>query len=318
MTEILNNRANHLIDPALHIWGWEIAAYLFLGGIAAGVLVLGTLLGRRLKGGDAPRWVRWLPFAVPVLLSVGMLFLLLDLEVKQHAYRFYLAFKPTSPMSWGAWILIVVYPASILLGLGWLSDREAERLLSWRALRLTGLTRLGGWLRAWAQPRLASIATLNVVLGIALGIYTGVLLGTLQARPLWSSAVLGPLFLASGLSTGAAFLMLFPVGRTAGRILRRWDVWAILAEITLLGLFFLDRGTSDASGMAHIGRFLGGDLTATFWAFVVVAGLLVPLTLEWFERHRHLKPSIAAPLLVLTGGLALRWILVFAGQAAVA
>ena len=317
MTEVVNNRANHLIDPAIHIWGWEIAGYLFLGGVAAGVMVLGTLLGRRLRDGDAPRWVRWLPFAVPILLSIGMLFLLLDLEVKRHAYRFYLAFKPTSPMSWGAWILLLVYPASVLLGLAWLSDRETNRLAGWRPLRVVGVGNLIRRVRAWAQARLTAISTLNVVLGIALGLYTGVLLGTLQARPLWGSTLLGPLFLASGLSTGAAFLMLFPVGKEAGSILRRWDVWAILAELTLLGLFFLDRGTSDVAGMAHIGRFLGGDLTATFWTVVVAAGLLVPLSLEWLERRRHLKPSLAAPLLVLVGGVALRWMLVFAGQAAV-
>ncbi len=46
----------------------------------------------------------------------------------------------------------------------------------------------------------------NVILGVMLGVYTGILLSALGARPLWSSALLGPLFLFSGLSTGAATL----------------------------------------------------------------------------------------------------------------
>jgi protein NrfD len=44
------------------------------------------------------------------------------------------------------------------------------------------------------------------VLGVALGIYTGILLNTMVARPLWNSAILGPLFLVSGLSAGAAVM----------------------------------------------------------------------------------------------------------------
>ena len=42
----------------------------------------------------------------------------------------------------------------------------------------------------------------------ALGIYTGILLNTMVARPLWNSAILGPLFLFSGLSAGAAMVHL--------------------------------------------------------------------------------------------------------------
>jgi len=47
----------------------------------------------------------------------------------------------------------------------------------------------------------------------------------------------------------------------------------------------------------------------------VVAGLGVPSLLEVFERRLRLRPTLVAPALVLLGGLALRWILVVAGQA---
>ena len=55
-----------------------------------------------------------------------MLALFLDLEFKKHVYRFYLAFLPSSPMSWGSWILILVYPAALLLGLGSLDRGPVE------------------------------------------------------------------------------------------------------------------------------------------------------------------------------------------------
>ena len=50
MQEITSTRSNPLIDPDLHIWHGEVAAYLFLGGVVAGVMVLmglWLLLGRR-------------------------------------------------------------------------------------------------------------------------------------------------------------------------------------------------------------------------------------------------------------------------------
>ena len=40
MNEITSTRTNHLIDPSLHIWGWEIPVYLFLGGMVAGIMLI--------------------------------------------------------------------------------------------------------------------------------------------------------------------------------------------------------------------------------------------------------------------------------------
>jgi protein NrfD len=315
--EIVIGRHNELVDPHLEIWGWEVAAYLFLGGVVAGLMVLGTLLAGRRSEEPAGRPLRWLPFLAPVLLSAGMLCLLLDLENKAQAYRFYLSFEPTSPMSWGAWILVLIYPVTVGLGLAGLSDGEAAWLRRWGALRVTGLGALLVWARGRALGAVAPLRRATIGLGIALGLYTGILLGTLQARALWSSTMLAPLFLVSGLSTGAALLMLLPLGESRRHVLSRWDVWAISAELALLALFFLDRFHAGQTGAAQIARFLGGDLTAVFWSFVVLAGLLMPLSFGWLEARRGLRPSLAAPLLVLMGGMLLRWILVSAGQATV-
>ena len=37
---LVTARSNALIDPGLHIWTWEVAMYLFLGGLTAGVMIL--------------------------------------------------------------------------------------------------------------------------------------------------------------------------------------------------------------------------------------------------------------------------------------
>ncbi len=313
MTELELNRASNLIDPHLSIWGWEIPVYLFLGGLTAGVMILGALLGLRVPAGERSRAARWLPFAAPLLISLGMLALFLDLGFKAHVYRFYLAFRPSSPMSWGAWILIAVYPASILLGLIGLDEAELARVSSWAPLRpLGGLLR---WARGLGLRHERGLRVTNVALGVGLGAYTGILLGTLGARAAWSSSLLGPLFLVSGVSTGAALMMLFKVSHGEHALLRRWDLAAIGVELGLLGLFFLGLLTGGAAGQGAAQLFLGGRFTAAFWALVVIAGLVVPLLLELFEGRLRLHPTRLAPALLLLGGLSLRWILVLAGQA---
>ncbi len=315
MNEFERYRNNLAVDPQLHVWGWEIPVYLFLGGIAAGVMILATASALRAQEEPLSKWSRWLPFAAPVLISLGMGALFLDLAFKAHVYRFYLTLQPLSPMSWGSWILIAIYPSTVLLGLGLLTKSDVEWIAGRQGI---GRLRLHGAVSAlcgWAAARRRALAWANVVLGVGLGAYTGLLLGTLAARPAWNSILLAPLFLASGLSTGAAFMMLLPLRETEHERLRRWDVVAIGAELLLLGLFLLSLGVSGgAPGAAAMDLFTGGEFTAAFWSLVVGAGLLVPLALELLESRRGLRPTIMAPALILVGGLSLRWIIVLAGQ----
>jgi formate-dependent nitrite reductase membrane component NrfD len=291
------------------VWGWEVPVYLFLGGLAAGVMILTSLLLAR--EGERSRAARWLPLAVPVLVTLGMGALFLDLEKKIHVFRFYLALRWTSPMSWGAWILVLVYPISILAGLASLSGPDADALF----LRLGGLGPALARARGFARSRLGAVRAVNAAAGVALGVYTGVLLSTLGARALWGSALLGPLFLVSGLSTGAAFLMLFRLAPDERRLLARWDLLAIGVELALVLLFLAGLATGGASSRAAADLLLGGRYAAEFWTFVVVAGLALPALLAVLEHRLHLRATLAAPALVLLGGISLRVILVAAGQA---
>jgi protein NrfD len=310
MTEIDVARYSNQIDPQLHVWGWEIPVYLFLGGMAAGTMILSALLSMR-KGERSPA-ARWLAFAAPVLISVGMGALFLDLAHKLFVWRFYLALRWTSPMSWGAWILVVAYPVTLLFGLANLSDDQFEGLMA--KCRVAAVGRQLRRTRALVLGRERRLAWWNLGTGVALGVYTGILLSTLGARALWNSALLGPLFLVSGLSTGAAFLMLFRVTDDERHFLVRWDVLAIGIEFALILLFLVGLTSSDAAGRDAAALLLGGPFTAQFWTLVVIGGLLVPALLETLESRLHYRVTAMAPLLVLAGGFALRWIFVAAGQ----
>ncbi len=277
MTELDVFRHNPMLDPALHIWGWQIAIYLFLGGLAAGVMMIAGL-----QKAPASRAARLFIFIAPLALSLGMGALFLDLGYKLHVFRFYTALRVTSPMSWGSWILLLIYPATMLYGL---NPNEQLRKI-------------------------------NLALGVVLGAYTGVLLATLNARAVWNSLFLAPLFLASGFSAAAALAMLLPVTEEEREQFRRWDVIAIAVEAAVLGFFFLDLVSAGGGrGRAAVAMFFGGAYTAVFWSLVVIAGMAVPLLIESIESRRRIH-VVLAPALVLLGGLSLRWILVLAGQSA--
>jgi formate-dependent nitrite reductase membrane component NrfD len=289
---------------------------LFLGGLVAGLMFFSAIMARRWGLEQRSRWSRWLPFAGPAILSIGMLVLLLDLEYKFHAWRFYAAFKPASPMSWGSWILLLIYPATITMGLAGLTESELRTVSNWRVferLRMDGLLQT---LHGIAQRKLSIIIWANLLLGISLGAYTGILLGSVGARAAWNTAVLGPLFLVSGISTGAALMMLFPLNRDEHALLQRWDIGAILVELMILLLFFVTLLTNGGEpGREAAMLMLGGPYTAVFWGVVVIAGLIAPLILELLEIGLHRPRVWITPALILVAGMALRWIIVFAGQA---
>ncbi|HET9821471.1 MAG TPA: NrfD/PsrC family molybdoenzyme membrane anchor subunit [Burkholderiaceae bacterium] len=339
MLELTTTRHNPFIDPQLHVWGWEIPVYLFLGGLVAGLMVLGGLALWRAARGDDPRSYFSLqaPLLGFVLINLGMGALFLDLAHKLYVWRVYLTFQPGSPMSWGSWVLILVYGALLLSALvrlpeawPWAGER-VPRLRQWSDALL-------------ARPQLLrAIAWANIVLGVGLGIYTGILLNTMVARPLWNSAILGPLFLVSGLSAGAAMLHLAsvlrgdrpaargmvggawsaivqPVGgawpaRAAAGGLVRADQAFIVVELLLIGLLLANLATSSASHAAAMGLLMGGAYGALFWGVVVGLGLLVPLALQALELGHRIPHTVLPALLVLVGGYALRWVMVNAGQA---
>ncbi len=266
---------------AAEFWGWEIAAYLFLGGLVAGLMVLGGWFRRREP--VPPRSVTfWAPALAPVLLAIGMLALFLDLERKLHAFRFYLTVQITSPMSWGAWILLLVFPVAGLSVLPYFGRR---------------------------------LATANIVLGTALGIYTGILLGAFGARPLWNTPLLGPLFLVSGVSSAAALLMLLEKSHEWRERLAAIDSKLIAVEAALLVLMLIGLATGGAAQKAAAGLVLGGAFTGAFWVAVVLIGLALPVFMEYLHRSGRAQATAFAPVFVLAGGVALRAVILFAGQA---
>jgi formate-dependent nitrite reductase membrane component NrfD len=309
MTELTSTRANPMIDPQMHVWGWEIPVYLFLGGMVAGMMIISGyfLFSGRYRNTRCACYL--LPGLAIALLSVGMLALFLDLEHKPYFWRLYTTFKIASPMSWGSWILLLVYPAlaaNLLL--------RVPPLLRPILDRLPAVARLSE--EMGRRPKLiTAVGALNMLFGGLLGVYTGILLSALGARPLWNSALLGPLFLVSGISAAAAFGHMVAPEPKERELLAKADNGFLVAELVLLGLFLIGLVSSTRVHMEAARLFLGGPYTAVFWVFVVGFGVAVPLFIQLLAVNHRIRHTPVAPLLVLAGGLALRFVIVSAGQA---
>ena len=305
MLELTTTRANPMIDPSLQVWGWEIPVYLFLGGLVAGMMILsGHLMvtGRWRSGRSA---CHVLPRLSLGLLSLGMLALFLDLEHKLFVWRLYTTFEPRSPMSWGAWILLLVYPA--------LAANMMLRPPSALCRLAPGVVR---WSGRWRErPRvLRWIGSLNIVWGGMLGIYTGVLLSALGARPLWNSALLGPLFLVSGLSAAAALVHMIAEDVEERELFARADNRFLATELVLIALFLVGLSSSTEAHARAANLIFGGPFGAVFWVGVVGLGIVIPLFVQTLAVSHRVRHTPVAPLLVLAGGVLLRFVIVNAGQ----
>jgi protein NrfD len=339
MFEISTSRHNPLIDPLLAVWSWEIPVYLFFGGIVAGMMVLaGVAMLRTLRGDDTRSFFSvQTPLLGFVLINLGMGALLLDLSHKLYVWRVFTTFQVTSPMSWGSWVLILVYAVLLASSLYRLPESWP-----WLAARVAPVQRAADALAA--RPHLVRfLAWANVGLGVGLGIYTGILLNTMVARPLWNSAILGPLFLVSGLSAGAATIHLatrwlprgaMRPGMIGGALAALWqplgpaapdpraadglirlDLAFLGIELILLALLLINLATSSASHVAAGTLLLSGSYALAFWGVVVGLGIFLPLALQGLELTHRIPHTALPALLVLAGGFALRWVMVNAGQA---
>lgn len=159
------------------------------------------------------------------------------------------------------------------------------------------------------------MAWIMIFMAIILGIYTGILLSAFNARPLWNTSILGPLFLVSGLSAGAASIMWLSKDSAERKLFSRIDLMLIGIELFLIVHMFMGFMASTQVQIDAAQMFMGGEFTLTFWVFVVFMGLVLPGIIEFLELKGFHIPVIIPAFLILFGGAMLRIIIVEAGQA---
>lgn len=305
---IISGRMIPHVDPHLELWHWPISLYLFLGGLSAGILFFAALFTVLGKEEQYPGAVKRAPIIVPFALGIGLMALMYDLTHIAYVWNLYATIRLESPMSWGAWVLMLVTPISALWVLGHFKSYFPH--WNWKE----GMIKKLGALVDWAKKNRVTMAWILIPSTILLGIYTGILLSAFNARPLWNTSILGPLFLISGLSTGAAAIIWFSKSHAERRIFSQIDLGLIVFELFFIAHMMMSfySGPEVQNQAAEV--LMNGAFTVPFFGFVVILGLAVPAILEILEL-KGLKIPVAIPvLLVLIGGIVFRFVMIDAGQ----
>jgi formate-dependent nitrite reductase membrane component NrfD len=294
-----------------HVPHWEwfyIAMYFYIGGVSAGAYFIGSLV--ELFGGERHSEISRLAYYIAFpLICVTPVLLIADLGRPERFWHLFFYTKSgipyinlQSPLSVGSWALMVFAGFSLL---SFLDNLVAE-----------GRLKSAPFANLYSRIPRKLYAVIGSAAGIFVAGYTGVILN-ITARPLWAATdpLLGPLFIASGASTGAAAIVLVMVREkiatgNAFERLQSFDRLAMIFELALIVLMIIIAGRYAAPLFLSWYGFL-------FWGGTVLLGILAPLSLHRYGRLPGVvvsNPILLSAVLVLIGGALLRIALVQAGQ----
>ncbi|CAA7602472.1 Polysulphide reductase, NrfD [Acididesulfobacillus acetoxydans] len=291
------------------IWGWLIAVYLFLAGIAGGAFLTASLTDLFKKNGQA-RVIRSGAFLAPVAIIVGLGLLVFDLGRPLSFWKLIFNVNFGSVMSIGVFIISIFTVLSLLYAyLVWTSVKVGSKVQVrvGRAANETAATKAAGTVGGRGI-----VAFLGALFALGTATYTGFLLSAVSTNVFWSTHLPGIagvpflpfLFLVSALSTGLAATLLGAGTCDDLTVYKKIDIVLIVIEILLVAVLY-------ASVRAV---FFSGNLAALFWLGVVMIGLILPLLLSLYGVSRHKNLVLPSCSLVVIGGLALRCFVVYAGQ----
>lgn len=297
------------------LWGWQVALYLFLGGLGGGVFVVSSAIS--LTGRKRYRRLCRAGYWVALLCVVGgLLCLLFEIIYPYRALCLTQSFvNKTSWMARGAWIAVVAVGA--FLGQGLLSLPFVRRYAK--------------------NTTIYSVVCLVVkgagcVVGLGLCLYTGVLLMHATGVPFWDTPLLPVLFLVSAFSAAMNALVLIAVVLGANRRVSRRRSRRLVGAMTLLSalegvvlvvylktMATVEGGMVDpaATAAAYSAQLLLRETYALpFWGCVVVGGLIIPLglslaSIRFSKRGAWICLSLGAALSIL-GDCILRFLVLYA------
>lgn len=283
-------------------WKWEIVLYFFLGGLAGGSYLIAALAHLFGSEEDAAliRAGRYLSL---IGIALSPIFLIKDLGRPERFLHMLRILKFRSVMSLGSWGITIF---GTLCGFTAAHQTAQDGLLNW----FPPVARL-----MKALP-VKVIEVPGSFFGLFVGAYTGVLLSS-TAVPVWARArhILGPLFLSSGLSTALASLsLLLSLGRSNQDTLERLERAELATMTAELGLI-----SALPSVLGPLAKPLfKGKVGLLFTAGSIGGGLVLPLLTQLGWKLSRKAPSrtvtVGTSLLVLIGGMILRYIWVAAGR----
>ncbi|MCL4515814.1 MAG: polysulfide reductase NrfD [Firmicutes bacterium] len=299
-------------------WGIVTASYLFVAALAAGTYLAVVLLNRAQKAeyGSVTRTGAVTAAVLGLLIPV-----LLVSELHQPLRFITVLFRlnPTSPMSWGAWIMTLFVIAAVLYA-GLILKKDFQ---SARKVELPG-----------------------AVLAVLIPLYTGLELSFAQTNPLWQSGMLPVFFLLATALGGVAVAVIVmklsagttlatPEGaKTAGKevsatsegvaggiMFSLGKLLSLLVVVNFLLIFImlLTLSNATAEGAIIAGNILAGmPLGLLFWLGEMAVGIILPLFFLWYPRTaKTISGPFWASGCVLVGLYVQRIVEVIGGQSAI-
>lgn len=293
-------------------WGWELATYLFLGGLGGGMLTFAMVLDLIVYPGAATSSILvWGVFIALIVLAVGTGLLIFELGQPKVFYRAFVT--RTAVIKWGAVLLSIAMIFAVLFILWEITWFSMLPFIPYEGLANFFLI-------------IAGIA------GFLVMVYTGTMIASLKGRPFWATPALPVLFTVSALSTGAALLSLcvgafplpmewlqVPFNTIEGaeliegmkHFLHMADAILIVLELLVLLLYvMLQFCASNKYAKAIADRWVRGSWAFTFWGLMVTCGLVLPLIFNVFGGMSPVG-AIVSPVMALLGGWLLRFMILW-------
>lgn len=301
-------------------WGWIIAGYLFLGGMAGASVPVAYYFWYR----DGNKLVNYSGGIVAFLaMLVGVVLLVMDLGSPGNV----MALATSPRLNLGSWMTIGTYIITLYM-------------VATLAYTLQFAPNSSGLLARLklARRNVTLLGLVTSALGLATAAYTGFLLAAARGVQFWNNPMLPVLFLASATSSGLCGTycgIVAPilswrvpqykqVGTRVRLAIQRFEVYVLIGELFLL-FAFLDIALWGPPGAAGPAReILYGSLAPAFWIGVVIIGIVLPLALllgyTLRVKEENFKVELASALVgwaVVIGGLLLRFIVLDSGVIAV-
>lgn len=158
------------------------------------------------------------------------------------------------------------------------------------------------------NPVFNSIMGILCILIIMHGFST---MNVIRALPAWSSTMVLPLSLISGVWVGSQILqfILSISEPNAAASLEVWSELFLFIYIAIIALYLWGTFHSSETAQFSINRLLKGDMSKSFYAGVLAAGIVLPLILTLFMwgGHVHVFLIFLRLMFVFTGDFALRY-----------
>jgi formate-dependent nitrite reductase membrane component NrfD len=261
-------------------FGWPILIYFFLSGTSGGAFICTTLLTLFVKKTENLKKLA-LYEAIASLVCLGLGALFLIFDLGLPLRGLFLIAIPfLNPTSPIAW--------------GYSIYKDKEQLSK-------------------------QLSFIGLFVATGLVCYTGFLLSVSNA-PLWQSAILVPLFFASGCISGLSLLFvlsfkfnILPKEDLVFQNIRKILLLMIIIDGAILTDYYVIY-SAVVKGYESAKLILSGQFAFAFWGGEVILGIILPIVLILSNFGKTEKGLAVIGLLAMTGVFVMRYIIVFAGQ----